>query len=123
LLTGGDFDWGLPIQRGDGEVVEQVRDIFETQVPIRGGCSGSGHDAISKFLEFLNPSFGVILMLMMGFALKTIDVVQAKDVLDGLAYLNLRVVAEKEPWGPVLADKILDRSRHFGFRVHGVDSG
>ena len=58
-------------------VVKNVYGVVCAEKPIRGWCTGTVHETVTTFLNFLDLSFSKVPVLMVGFAAEILDGIHA----------------------------------------------
>ena len=78
------------------------------------------HDGSDQCLELLDPTLGIILMLVMWFTLPVIDAVCAQDFLDLAADLHLGAIANKLSWGSPHPDLVFQSIDELPISFNGI---
>jgi hypothetical protein len=122
-ITVGKLVRGLPLEATDSETVQKIDSIFQAKVPIFGRGTGAVHNGIYHFLDFLDATFSVVLMLVVGFTLGIINTIFAKNFKGMFANLGFGVITHKGMRSTVGTDKVFKCRRELGFLAHRKNSG
>ncbi len=123
----GGFQKDSKIKRGKtskgvgGKMIQKKNNVEETEEPIGRRGASAVHDGAAEPFGVADLAFGIVLMLMMGFALEILDGVEPKDIKDTFAKLSLGVVQKEAVGCPMPTNEIFQGTGHFGFLGHGVD--
>jgi len=101
-------------------VVKYKADVLKAKQPTVGQGSGTVQDNIDHLLDVLIPSFGKVLVLLVGFALPCSNNKSTEYLLDSLADFHLGAVTNELCWCPSLGDVFHEGTGKIGGGHHYV---